>query len=276
VRESIDADVDNVSTLLRLSGLLPRGLDVAPLLAEAKRQLHEEADYVREGEQMALFGTLLADSPDLLVPERLTELSSDRVLAMTFLEGRPIEQLTIAPQSVRDHVARALISLVLRELFEFGVMQTDPNFANYRYQPKTGRLVLLDFGATRPIEAATVTAYRTMLRAGLSGDRDGLREAALAAGIVGRDAVTYQRAGIDRMIDVIVGEMIRPGTFDFGDRSFVASLRDQGLDVAADQRAWHIPPADILFTQRKISGTALLAARLKARVDVRSLVAPFV
>jgi predicted unusual protein kinase regulating ubiquinone biosynthesis (AarF/ABC1/UbiB family) len=276
VRESIDADVDNVSGLLRMSGLLPRGLDLGPLLAEAKRQLHEEADYVREGEQMALFRGLLADSPALLVPERVAGLSSDRVLAMTFLEGRPVEGLVTASQAVRDDVARALISLVLRELFEFGVMQTDPNFANYRYQPETGRLVLLDFGAVRAVEAATVAAYRAMLRAGLAGNRDGLREAALAAGIVGRPAVTFQRARIDRMIDIIIGEMIRPSAFDFGDRRFVAALRDLGMDVAADQRTWHVPPADILFTQRKISGTALLAARLKAKVDVRSLVAPYV
>jgi predicted unusual protein kinase regulating ubiquinone biosynthesis (AarF/ABC1/UbiB family) len=276
VRESIDSDVDNVSTLLRLSGLLPRGLDVSPLLAEAKRQLHEEADYRREGEQMQLFGRLLADSPDLLVPELLAELSSDRVLVMTFLEGRPIENLVIASQSVRNDVARALIGLVLRELFDFGVMQTDPNFANYRYQPDTGRLVLLDFGATRTVEPNTIAAYRAMLRAGLAADRDGLRNAALAAGIVGEAAVTHHRARIDSMIDIIVGEMIRPGAFDFGNRHFVAALRDQGLEVAADQRSWHLPPADILFTQRKISGTALLAARLNARVDVRSLVSAYV
>jgi hypothetical protein len=103
-----------------------------------------------------------------------------------------------------------------------------------------------------------------------------LRDAALAAGIVGQGTVTFQRANIDRMIDIIVAEMVRPGPFDFGDRSFVAALRDRGLDLAADQRAWHVPPTDILFTQRKISGTALLAARLKARVDVRALVAPYV
>jgi predicted unusual protein kinase regulating ubiquinone biosynthesis (AarF/ABC1/UbiB family) len=247
VRESIDSDVDNVSTLLRLSGLLPRGLDVSPLLAEAKRQLHEEADYRREGEQMQLFGRLLADSPDLLVPELLAELSSDRVLVMTFLEGRPIENLVIASQSVRNDVARALIGLVLRELFDFGVMQTDPNFANYRYQPDTGRLVLLDFGATRTVEPDTIAAYRAMLRAGLAADRDGLRNAALAAGIVGEAAVTHHRARIDSMIDIIVGEMIRPGAFDFGNRHFVAALRDQGLEVAADQRSWHLPPADILL-----------------------------
>jgi predicted unusual protein kinase regulating ubiquinone biosynthesis (AarF/ABC1/UbiB family) len=276
VRESIDSDVDNVSALLRVSGLLPRGLDLAPVLAEAKRQLHEEADYLREGEQLALFGRLLAGSPHYVVPERIDQLSSAQVLAMTFETGRPIESLEMAPQSVRDEVARALMCLVLRELFEFGTMQTDPNFANYRYQPETGRLVLLDFGATRAVGAETVAAYRAMLGAGMAGDGNGLLEAALAAGIVGSTAVELHRGQIDAMIAVIVGEMIRPGPFDFGDRSFVAALRDRGLEVAADQRAWHVPPADILFTQRKISGTALLAARLKARVDVRSLVAPYV
>ena len=276
VRESIDSDVDNVSALLRLSGLLPRGLDLNPLLREAKRQLHEEADYVREAEQMARFGRLLADSPGLLVPEPVEALSSDRVLAMTFLQGNPVENLVFAPQPVRDEVALALIDLVLRELFKFGVMQTDPNFANYRYQPDSGRLVLLDFGATRSVEKATQNTYRAMLRAGLTGDRDRLREAALQAGILSREAVAFQGAGINQMIDTIVGEMIRPGPFNFGDREFVAALRDGGLDIAADKRAWHVPPADILLTQRKISGTALLAARLKARVDVRSLVARYV
>ena len=42
VRKSIDADVGNVATLLRLSGLLPRALNITPLLAAAKAQLHEQ------------------------------------------------------------------------------------------------------------------------------------------------------------------------------------------------------------------------------------------
>ena len=77
------------------------------------------------------------------------------------------------------------------------------------------------------------------------------------------------------MIDVIIGELCRPGLFDFGDRRFVAGLRDPGMEIAADTGALHVPPADILFVQRKISGTALLAARLKARVDVRAIVEPW-
>lgn len=275
VRESIDADVDNVATLLRMSGALPRTINIAPLLAEAKLQLAEEADYEREGEQMALFGRLLADTPGVVVPTLDPGLTTARVLAMTFLEGDPIESLDTAPQADRDAAMQALMTLVLRELFEFGVMQTDPNFANYRIQPGSGRLVLLDFGAARPVEPATAEGYRRLLRTGMAGDRRALREAAVAAGFLGSTAVARHGARLDRMIDVILGELHRPGLFNFGDRRFVAALREPGLEIAADTAAWHVPPVDILFVQRKISGTALLAARLMARVDVRQIVEPW-
>jgi len=271
VRESIDADVDNVATLLRVSGLLPGTLDIAPLLAEAKRQLHEEADYRREGAMLARFGALLADSPAYVVPTLDAEFSGDDVLAMSFVEGVPIESLADAGQDVRDAAMQSLIALVLRELFDFGLMQTDPNFANYRYQPATGKLVLLDFGATRAIPPSVAQGYRRLLTTGLAGDRNGARDAAVGAGFLGEAAVARHRPQVDAMIDVILGEMTRPGPFDFGDRAFVGGLREQGMAMAADRETWHVPPVDTLFVQRKISGTALLAARLKARVDVRSM-----
>ncbi len=271
VRESIGADVDNVATLLRVSNLLPPGLNLAPLLAEAKRQLTEEADYVREGAQMARYAALLADSPDYVVPSFVAELTSDRVLAMSFVEGRPIETLGSAPQATRDTAMRMLIALVLRELFAFGVMQTDPNFANYRWQADTGRLVLLDFGATRDVAPETADAYRALLRAGLSSNRDAIRAAAVAAGFLGADAVHAHRGAIDRMIDAVLATVGRPGPFDFGDRAFVPTIRDEAGRLIADRATWHVPPIDTLFVQRKVSGTALLAARLEARVDVVAL-----
>ena len=271
VRESIDADIDNVATLLRVAGLLPRDIDIAPLLDEAKRQLADEADYRREGEQMALFGRLLADDPTMIVPSLDAEFTTDRVLAMSFIDGVAIESLAAAPQATRDAAMRSLISLVLRELFEFGVMQTDPNFANYRFQPATGRLVLLDFGAVRPVGVEAAVAYRRLLEAALAGHRDRVRDAAVAAGFIGPAVVERHGARLDGMIDIILGELHRPGAFDFGDRGFVAGLREHAVDVASDKATWHVPPADILFVQRKISGTALLAARLEARVEVRGL-----
>ena len=272
VRESIDADVDNVATLLKISGLLPKAIDIAPLLAEAKRQLHEEADYVREGAQMARFSILLADAPDFIVPMLDPEFSGDRVLAMSFVAGTSVESLVDAPQEERDRVMQRLIALVLRELFEFGLMQTDPNFANFRYQRDTGKLVLLDFGAVRAVDPTTAQGYRALLMAGLDNDRDRTRVAAVEAGFLNDLTAARHRASLDRMIDVVMTEMNKPGPFDFGDRAFVSVLRDQGIGIAEDREAWHIPPIDTLFVQRKISGTALLAARLKARVDVRAMV----
>jgi predicted unusual protein kinase regulating ubiquinone biosynthesis (AarF/ABC1/UbiB family) len=272
VRESIDADVDNVATLLRVANLLPRELDITPLLQAAKAQLAEEADYLREGEQMTLYGTFLKDDPNFVVPNLDSELTTPSILAMTFVEGRQMETLAAEPQGLRDDLMRKLINLVVRELFEFGLMQTDPNFANYRFQPDTGRLVLLDFGATRAVSEASASGYRRLLQAGLAGDRQAVRAAALATGFIGAAALSRHDARIHRMIDIILAQLNRPGPFDFADRGFVAALRDEGVEVAADRATWHVPPADLLFIQRKISGTALLAAHLQARVDVRTIV----
>jgi predicted unusual protein kinase regulating ubiquinone biosynthesis (AarF/ABC1/UbiB family) len=281
VRDSMDSDVDNVATLLRVSGLIPKELDIVPLLGEAKRQLREEADYLREGAMMERYAERLAGDPAFVVPKLYPELTTANVLAMDFLSGVPVESLETAPQEVRDGAMRSLVAQVLRELLDWGLMQTDPNFANYRWQPDTGeenggRLVLLDFGATREVPAATAEGYRRLLAAVLSGDRAAVRGAALSAGFLGEAAVARHEGPVDRMIDAILGELARGDPFDFGDRAFVSTLRDEGVSLARDRETWHLPPADTLFVQRKISGTALLAARLKARVEVRALVAPYI
>ena len=131
--------------------------------------------------------------------------------------------------------------------------------------------MLLDFGAARPVSAQTSGHYRQLLQAGLAGDAEAVKRAAVDAGILTDDVVRRHGAVLDRMIGVILREFERPGAFDFGDRAFVAPLRDDAAALAADRAAWHLPPVDMLFAQRKISGTALLAARLKARVDVHAL-----
>ena len=273
VRASISADVDNVATLLRVSNLLPPTLDLAPLLGEAKRQLAEEADYLREAGHLRDYAARLAGDARYVTPEVVDEMTTANVLAMTFVGGEPIEALVDAPQDVRDRAMTVLIELVLRELFEFGTMQTDPNFANYQWQADTGRLVLLDFGATRPIPAATSAAYRALIVAGLAHDRERIREIAVATGFLGAAAVETHRAAVDRIIAAIDDAMARPGPFDFADRAFVPVLRAEAPRLAQDRATWHVPDVETLFVQRKVSGTALLAAGLSARVDVTGLAA---
>ncbi len=272
VADSIDADVDNVSTLLRISGLLPATLDIAPLLAEAKRQLHEEADYTREAAQMHRYRALLAGADDFVVPSGLPELSGSRVLAMDFVHGEPIEALASASQEVRDKAMGALLGLMLREMFEFGFMQTDPNFANYRWQADTGRIVLLDFGAARAVPERTVAAYRQLMQAGLAQDRATLVASLEEMGFI--SPLTSQRhaRALDGMIEILLAHLGRPGLFDFADRSFVERVRAHAQSIVADRATWHIPPADTLFLQRKVSGMALLAVKLQVRLPLRAMV----
>ncbi|GEO81160.1 ABC1 kinase family protein [Pararhodospirillum oryzae] len=275
VRRSIDSDVNNVAALMRYSGALPRQLDIKPMLDEAKRQLHEEADYEREGRYLSRFATLLADAPDFVVPALYPDLTTSNILAMDFVDGVDIETLTHAPQATRDRVMTLLIGLVFRELFEFQVMQTDPNFANYRYQPQTGKVVLLDFGASREFGPEMADQFRRLIRAGLDGGREAVRQAIRDIGFFADDtSPRHQRLMVD-MFEMSMEPLKRPGLFDFAHNDLAMRMREAGMALGADRDFWHIPPMDTLFMQRKFGGFYMLATRLKARVDLHAIIAPY-
>ena len=275
VRKSISSDVNNVASLLRLSGLLPKTLDIAPLLAEAKRQLREEADYQAEGAHLQRFAELLAGVPEFVVPTLHADLTTKNVLAMSFVGGVPIESMTTAPQAERDRIVSLLVSLLFRELFEFGLMQTDPNFANYQYDPKSKQLILLDFGATRSFVPAFGQGYQRLMRAAMAGNRAAMRQAAMAIGYFDdRTQAKHQTAVLD-MMQMALEPLRHAGDFDFGSTDMVQRLRAAGMALGLDRDFWHIPPIDTLFLHRKLGGLYLLAARLKARVNVRQLLADY-
>ncbi|QFT77700.1 AarF/ABC1/UbiB kinase family protein [Erythrobacter sp. THAF29] len=271
IAESIDSDVDNVMTLLRVAGFAPPELEIDKLLAEAKKQLHQEADYRREGEQMAMYREKLADTPGFIVPRLHEPLTTDRILAMSFENGSPIEELENETDERRDAIFSKLLRLVARELFEFGVMQTDPNFANFRYRKDSGDIILLDFGACREVDPEVANAYRAMLEAGMAGDKERVKEETIKAGFMLPIVVEKHGDRVDRMIEIVVNEMSRDAPFDFGDRAFVPLLRQEGWEIAQDKDTWAFPPVETLFVQRKVSGTAFLGARLKAKANIRRI-----
>jgi len=275
VRGSIDSDVSNVAGLIRLTGLAPAGLDVTSLLEQAKVQLHEEADYLREADALADFGALLAGEPAFVVPALHRDLTTPNLLAMDFIASDPIESLVSALQHVRDEAMAALITLTLRELFEFRRMQTDPNFSNYRVQPDSGRIVLLDFGATRTIEPGLSDRLRALMRAGLDADRDAMRAAALAIGYFSPASDVPHADGVMALIHTVLEPLGSTAPFEFARTTMVERLRDQGLALAQVPDLWHVPPVDTLILHRKFAGLFLLGTRLQAVVDVQGLMRPW-
>ena len=272
VRASIDSDVDNMATLMRLPGLLPRGMDISELLTEAKSQLHAEADYLAEAQHLARFGALLKSSDLFTLPDLHADLCTPQVLAMTYVDSVPLESLIDAPQTLRDRVAAALIGLVLRELFMFGAMQTDPNLANYRYDPKTGRIVLLDFGAVQPIAPDLAADFRALARVALDGGADATRDAILRIGYFGPTTASHHQALIQSMFGAAMTPLRQNSPFDFGSTDLLERLRDMGLAIGSDRDLAHVPPAATLFLHRKIGGMYLMATKLRAQVALRPMV----
>ena len=272
VAKSIDSDVDNIATVLRLSGLLPEDIDISPLLADAKEQLKDEADYRKEAKFLQAFGDVLADDERFLLPEVLPELTHRNVLVMTYVDGNPIESIANRPQAERDHVMTALIDLLLTELFELRMVQTDPNFANYLYRPSSGQIVLLDFGATRHFKARFVSNYRKLAAAAIAGDREAMAIAAEKVGYsMGDDDSEYREIVLELFL--IALEPLRfEGAFDFGASDMPARLSELGQSVSDYKDFWQAPPIDAVYFHRKLGGLFMLASRVGARVDVQSLI----
>ena len=275
VARSIASDVDNVAVLLRLFNLLPLDLDVTGIAAEAKRQLAQEADYISEGRFLERYARLVDDEPALLVPRVHWDLTTPRVMAMDFVEGEPLDVLDDAPQSRRDAVGSLLERLVFRELFEFRVMQTDPNFANYLYQPASGRVVLLDFGATQRFGAAFVANYARITRAVVDDDRDAVAREAIRIGYAAPDDAPERIQATVDMILLVCEPLRHRGRYDFRESNLPSRARTLGFDFAFRRGLLRSPPPETIFLHRKLVGSFLLLARIGARINVRALVEPF-
>ena len=272
VAASIDSDVDNIATLLRMSGLLPAELDIKPLLEDAKRQLKDEADYHKEADFLQAFGDLLAEDERFLVPHVLPELTRKTVLAMTYVAGKPIETIVDLPQAERDRVMSALVELMFLELFELRMVQTDPNFANYQYRQKSGQIVLLDFGATRRFKAGFVNNYRKLLAAALAGNRDKVVAAADRIGYAMGDDDSEYRELVLELFLLALEPMRHEGPYDFARSDMARRMSELAEEVSEYRDFWRAPPTDAMYFHRKLGGMFLLASRVKARVDVNGLI----
>ncbi|QIR96196.1 AarF/ABC1/UbiB kinase family protein [Vibrio alginolyticus] len=275
IRKSIDSDVDNVGTLLKVVGLIPESVDYKGLLEEAKKQLHDEADYAREAQFAIRYHDALKEHPHFVVPKIHTGSCSDSVLAMEFIDGSPIEQIEHYDQSTRDFVMHSLLELLFRELFEFKMVQTDPNFANYLYIENTRQIGLLDFGATREYSERFSTGYRQAFASVVNNDEQGLYNALEQIGFFSQTILPDQRQAILDLVKMACEPMLVDEPYDFKASGLAQKLREAGTILSMEQEYWHTPPADALFLHRKIGGMYLLAARIGAKVNIRQLVQPY-
>jgi len=272
VARSIDSDVDNLATAFRLARILPGELDFDPLVAEAKRQLRNEADYETEAGHLRRYGALMADEPDVVVPGVHEDLSTPVVLAMDRLRGVPLEDLCGSEyaDADRDAAATLLLRLALREIFEFGFVQSDPNFANYM-RLDDGRIGLLDLGAGYELPAWLVESYAALFRAAVDDDYEALCDAITAIGFVAHEDGEAATEAVCNLVHLATEPFRSSEPYDFATSDLAARARSGGTALVLEHGHLRPPPPQALYVQRKLGGTFLLCARLRARVDARAL-----
>ena len=271
ITKSVVSDVDNVISLLTISRLLPKDLNIKPLISEAKAQLLAEADYKREAQYLIRYKNALATNPHFKVPNVYLEHSTQQVLTMEYIKAEPIESITKLPDSQKSFVAEQLIDLFFKEMFEFKLIQTDPNFANFHYQLDTQKIVLFDFGATREISTELSLAYLALFKAGSENNREGVLKAASDIGYFKNDLVDEYKNNVIDLFLMACEPLRAEGKFDFKNSELALKIKNAGLALSAQSQQWHTPPVDALFIHRKLAGLYLIAARLGAKIDVKTL-----
>jgi predicted unusual protein kinase regulating ubiquinone biosynthesis (AarF/ABC1/UbiB family) len=155
-------------------------------------------------------------------------------------------------------------------------VQTDPNFANYLFDPESRKLALLDFGSTREFPPEFMERYKKLCRAMIARDRDAIRRAAISIGYLSGNEPEVRAKAVAALI-LLIGEPLRhEGPYDFAHSDLATRARTAGFDLVFREGFLRAPPPETLFLHRKLGGTFLLCAHIRARVDTHALIAPFV
>ena len=171
MQSAVEADVNQLKIVFAIHARMDPAIDTGEILAEIATRLREELDYELEARHTALYAAILAGDPLIQVPEILHELSTKRLLTMTWSNGRPLLDYKPAPLEDRNQIARAMFRAWWFPFSHFGVIHGDPHLGNYNVFEAEGRpagVNLLDYGCIRAFApkfvAGVIDLYRGLER----------------------------------------------------------------------------------------------------------------
>lgn len=170
IESAVEADLNQLSLIFRLYRRYDGSINPERIYEELAERLREEIDYDREARHMALYRQMLGGEPEVEVPEVLPELSTRRLLTMTWLEGARLTDFSEAPVEQRNALAYHLFRAWYVPFYGYAVIHGDPHLGNYAASPEM-RLNLLDFGCIRVFRPALVQGVIDLYWALVRGDR---------------------------------------------------------------------------------------------------------
>lgn len=288
VDKAIDSDLKAIRTLLNTLKLLPKEFNMDPVFSEIREMLVQETNYALEAELTEKFAKLLEGDSRFIVPKVYREFSGAKILATSFERGIRADDPLIQslPQERRNRLALSFLDLYFKEIFEWGVVQTDPHSGNYkiRIDPQgRDQLVLFDFGATRAYDEAFLKPYRRMVKSSLLNDKKSFTEAALAIRFIEENDDPELKKFFEEFCFETVEPFIEPhdprntrgvidaeGNYDWKNTDLPQRLSKKVFQIIRKFQ-FRTPPREIIFLDRKTGGVFIFLAVLRAKVRGRDL-----
>ncbi|WP_428312571.1 ABC1 kinase family protein [Hydrocarboniphaga sp.] len=288
VADAIDSDIKTLSRLLLMSRLTPKGLDIQPIFAELREMLVQEVDYVAERRFTEDFARRLAKDRRFAVPQVIGDYSAARVLTTTYESGcsgraPAVQRLS---QARRDALGEAFFELFLTEFFDWGLVQTDPHFGNYRFRigddASRDQIVLIDFGATRRFDRTFIRSYACIVRGAIERDLKLMERGAREIGLIQAGFPKPAMQAFAEMCETIVEPFTDPaegripeimltatGDYRWGESDLPMRAAQAGAKNALSVH-FRVPPREIVFLHRRLAGVFVMLAHLRSEFSARS------
>jgi predicted unusual protein kinase regulating ubiquinone biosynthesis (AarF/ABC1/UbiB family) len=175
MQSAVEADLNQLKIVFALHARMNPAIETGEMLKEVAARLREELNYDLEARHMALYGLIFKDEPTIRVPEWRRELSTRRLLTMTWLEGRRLLDYKAAPLEARNTIAKALFRAWWYPFSHYGVIHGDPHLGNYTIFEQEGRpagINLLDYGCIRSFRPPFVQGVIDLYTGLLQGKRE--------------------------------------------------------------------------------------------------------
>jgi predicted unusual protein kinase regulating ubiquinone biosynthesis (AarF/ABC1/UbiB family) len=172
---AVEADLTQLKAVFAIHARMSPAVETGEILKEIAARLREELDYELEARHMRLYRAIFSGEPRIRVPELAPELSTKRLLTMTWLDGRKLLDYKPAPLCDRNAIAQAMFRAWWFPFSHYGIIHGDPHLGNYTVFEEDGRpagINLLDYGCIRTFRVPFVQGVIDLYNGLLKGDRD--------------------------------------------------------------------------------------------------------
>jgi len=264
---AVEADLRQLRLIFSIYRRYDASIDTSHIHDEISARLREELDYALEARHMRLYAHMLAAETGVHVPELVPELSTGRLLTMTWLDGRSLGHVEDEPQEIRNQIAMNLFRAWYVPFYDYGVIHGDPHLGNYAARPDQS-INLLDFGCVRIFPPRFVRGVIDLYHAIARDDRDLAVHAYETWGFKGLSAEMIET------LNLWASFLYAPLLEDRPRR--IQELEQTGLygrEVAEKVHAklrehgGVTPPREFVFMDRAAIGLGAVFLRLKAEIN---------